>query len=77
MDVKEKPVGVQGPLSPPPKEVFIYAVQVKTLGYRGPVTRELGPDNGLAPESLFTEQSGHPLHQSHRCLSKVLNCRKK
>ena len=69
---------VQGPLSPPSKEVFIDAIQVKTLGCRGAVTRELGPDNGLAPESsLFTTERVVVLSISHRCLSKVLNCREK
>lgn len=56
MDVKEKPVGSRVHSQHLPRRFFIDAIQVKTLGYRGPVTRELGPDNGLAPESLFTTE---------------------
>lgn len=75
-DVKEKPVESRVLLTTS-QGGFIWCSTGEDSGIQGSCDQELGPDNGLAPESLFTRQERHPLHQSHRCLSKVLNCRKK
>lgn len=76
MDVKEKPVESRVHSHHLPGG-FICSTG-EDSGIQGPVARNWDQTTcGLAPESLFTRQSGHPLHQSHRCLSKVLNCRKK